>query len=70
MTDKPIDKIEAAGRQLDGACRLRLTNEDSLIIHTLGFAAFGILERSRSSPRTPDERRARHTARSSVEDVA
>jgi len=24
MTDKPIDKTEAAGRQLDGACLLRL----------------------------------------------
>jgi hypothetical protein len=43
MTDKPIDKIEAAGRQLDGACRLRLDKGDSLIVHTLGFAAFGIL---------------------------
>lgn len=43
MTDKPIDKTEAARRQLDSACRLRLANEDSLIVHTLGFAAFGIL---------------------------
>jgi hypothetical protein len=43
MTDKPIDKVEAAGRQLDGACRFRLANEDSLIVHTLGYAAFGIL---------------------------
>ncbi len=43
MPDKPIDKIEAAGRQLDGACRLRLVNDDSLLVHTLGYAAFGIL---------------------------
>jgi hypothetical protein len=43
MTDKPIDKTEAAGRQLDGACRLRLSDDDSLMVHTLGFAAFGIL---------------------------
>jgi hypothetical protein len=43
MADKPIDKIEAAGRQLDGACRLRLVNDDSLLVHTLGYAAFGIL---------------------------
>jgi hypothetical protein len=43
MSDKPIDKTDAAGRQLDSACRLRLGNEDSLVVHTLGFAAFGIL---------------------------
>jgi len=38
-----IGKIDAARRQLDGACRGRINNEDSLNVHTLGYAAFGIL---------------------------
>ena len=38
-----ITKPDAAVRQLDGACRLRLGNDDSLLVHTLGYAAFGIL---------------------------
>ena len=38
-----ITKLEAAQRQLDGACRGRLNHEDSLNVHTLGYASFGIL---------------------------
>src|SRR5262245_24439734 len=42
-TDTPISKIEAARRQLDCAIRLLLENEDSLAVHTLGYAAFRVL---------------------------
>ncbi len=43
MTDTPISKMDAAQRQLDCAVRLRLADEDSLAVHTLAYAAFGIL---------------------------
>jgi hypothetical protein len=42
MTEN-ITKLDAAERQLDCAVRLRLRNEDSLSVHTLAYAAFGIL---------------------------
>ena len=53
MTDTAISKMDAAQRQLDGAIRLRLANEDSLMIYTLAYAAFCILSglvRARHDP--------------------
>ena len=38
-----ISKMDAARRQLDCAIQLRLRGEDSLGVHTLAYAAFGIL---------------------------
>jgi hypothetical protein len=38
-----INKIAAAGRQLDAAIRMFFGKEDDLAIHTLGYAAFRIL---------------------------
>lgn len=43
MTETGISKLSAARRQLDCAIRLRLANEDSVAVHTLANAAFGIL---------------------------
>lgn len=43
MTNIPISKLEAARRQLDCAIRLLFENEDSLAVHTLGYAAFRVL---------------------------
>ena len=42
MTDG-ITKLEAAQRQLDCALRLRREGRDSLAVHTLAFAAYGLL---------------------------
>lgn len=36
-------KIEAAKRQVDAAVRLLFAREDALAVHTLAFAAFGLL---------------------------
>src|SRR5262245_19997574 len=43
MTRSEIDKFEAAQRQLDCAIRLWLADEDSIAIHTLAYAACGLL---------------------------
>jgi hypothetical protein len=44
MTETGISKQEAAKRQLVCALRMRLANEDSIAVHTLAYAAFGILK--------------------------
>ena len=38
-----ISKIEAANAQLEGALRWRLANDNSLVVHTLAYAAFSIM---------------------------
>jgi hypothetical protein len=40
----PLDKLEAARRQLECAIRLVAAEDDELAIHTLVMAAYGILE--------------------------
>ena len=42
-TEDGIIKLEAARRQLDCAIWLRLRDIDSLAVHTLAYAAYGIL---------------------------
>jgi hypothetical protein len=41
---RPIDKLEAARRQIECAIRLVAAEEDELAIHTLVMATYGILE--------------------------
>jgi hypothetical protein len=41
---RPIDKLDAARRQIECAIRLVAAEEDELAIHTLVMAAYGILE--------------------------
>ena len=41
---RPIDKLDAARRQIECAIRLVAAEEDGLAIHTLVMAAYGILE--------------------------
>ena len=43
MSGTGISKPEAARRQLECAIELRLADKDSLAVHTLAYAAFGIL---------------------------
>jgi hypothetical protein len=43
MSEGGITKLDAARRQLDCAIWLRLMDMDSLAIHTLAYAAYGIL---------------------------
>ncbi len=38
-----VNKLEAARRQIDAAIRMLLANEDSLAIHTVTAAGFGVL---------------------------
>ena len=43
MSENSITKLDAARRQLNSAIRLRLNDGDSLAVHTLSYAAYGIL---------------------------
>jgi hypothetical protein len=44
LPPQPVDKFDAARRQIECAIRLLAAEEDELAIHTLVMAAYGVLE--------------------------